>query len=54
MGQAAEKAIEDIKSYMLFGYWNIPMKKLINEGWFNKNQKENFLSILPEEVPEST
>ena len=52
-GTNYEKAIEDIKSYMLFGYWNIPMKKLISEGWVStKNQKgKTCLKVfLPEEV----
>ena len=39
-GKNYEKAIEDIKSYKLFGYFDIPMKKLITEGYVStKNQK---------------
>ena len=55
-GKNYEKAIEDIKSYKLFGHWNIPMKKLISEGWVStKNQKgKTCLKVfLPEKVAES-
>ena len=39
-GKNYEQAIEDIKSYKLFGYWDIPMNKLITEGYVStKNQK---------------
>ena len=44
-GKNYEKAIEDIKSYKLFGYWDIPMNQLITEGYVStKNQKgkQNF------------
>ena len=55
-GKNYEQAIEDIKSYKLFGYWNIPMNKLINEGWVStKNQKgKTCLKVfLPEKVAKS-
>ena len=55
-GKNYEQAIEDIKSYKLFGYWNIPMNKLINEGYVStKNQKgKTALNVfLPEKVAES-
>ena len=55
-GKNYEKAIEDIKSYKLFGYWDIPMKKLISEGWVStKNQKgkTGLRVFLPEKVAES-
>ena len=43
-GKNYEKAIEDIKSYKLFGYWDIPMNQLINEGYVStKNQKEKLV-----------
>ena len=52
-GNNYEKAIEDIKSYKLFGYFDIPMKKLIREGYIStKNQKgkTGFTVFLPEKV----
>ena len=55
-GENYEKAIEDIKSYKLFGYWNIPMNQLITEGYIStKNQKGkvSFTVFLPEKVAES-
>ena len=55
-GKNYEQAIEDIKSYKLFGYWDIPMNKLINEGYVStKNQKgKTVLKVfLPEKVAES-
>ncbi|GIS52433.1 MAG: hypothetical protein Ct9H90mP28_1490 [Paracoccaceae bacterium] len=55
-GKNYEKAIEDIKSYKLFGYWNIPMNQLITEGYVStKNQKgKTALKVfLPEQVANS-
>ena len=55
-GKNYEKAIEDIKSYKLFGYWNIPMNQLITEGYVStKNQKgKTCLKVfLPEKVANS-
>ena len=54
-GENYEQAIKDIKSYMLFGYWNIPINKLISKGYVStKNQKgkQTFYVFLPEEVAE--
>ena len=55
-GTNYEKAIEDIKSYKLFGYWNIPMKKLITEGYVSKNNQKGktvLTVFLPEKVSKS-
>ena len=54
-GKNYEKAIEDIKSYKLFGYFDIPMNKLITKGCVStKNQKgKKCLTVfLPEKVAE--
>ena len=54
-GNNYEKAIEDIKSYKLFGYWNIQMNQLIRKGYIStKNQKgmKTLYVYLPEEVAE--
>ena len=55
-GKNYEKAIEDIKSYTLFGYFDIPMDQLIREGYVStKNQKgKTSLKVyLPEKVANS-
>ena len=55
-GKNYEKAIEDIKSYKLFGYWNIAMNKLITEDYVSTNNqkgKTGFTVFLPEKVAES-
>ena len=55
-GKNYEKAIEDIKSYKLFGYWNIPINQLITEGYVStKNQKgKTALKVfLPEKISKS-
>ena len=52
-GNNYEKAIEDIKSYTLFGYFDIPINKLIREGYIStKNQKgkTGFTVFLPEKI----
>ena len=54
-GKNYEKAIEDIKSYTLFGYFDIPINQLIREGYIStKNQKgkKSFTVFLPEKVVE--
>jgi len=55
-GKNYEKAIEDIKSYKLFGYWDIPMNKLITENYVSTNNQKGkiaFRVFLPEKVAES-
>ncbi len=55
-GKKYEKAIEDIKSYKLFGYWNISMNQLISKGYIStKNQKgkTGLRVFLPEKVANS-
>jgi len=55
-GKDYDLAIQDIKSYKLFGYWDIPMPKLINENYVStKNQKgkQTLYAFLPEEVANS-
>jgi len=52
-GKNYEKAINHIKSLQLFGYWDIPMHKLISENYVStKNQKgkQSLMIFLPEEV----
>ena len=52
-GKDYDLAINHIKSYKLFGYWDIPMHKLISENYVStKNQKGNtaLYAYLPEEV----
>ena len=52
-GKDYDLAINHIKSYKLFGYWDIPMPKLINENYVStKNQKGKvgLTAFLPEEV----
>ena len=55
-GENYEQAIEDIKSYKLFGYWDISMNQLISKGYVStRNQKgKNLLTVfLPEKVANS-
>jgi len=55
-GKDYDLAINHIKSYKLFGYWDIPMHKLIRENYVStKNQKGkvNLYVFLPEEVANS-
>ena len=55
-GKDYDLAINHIKSYKLFGYWNIPMNQLITEGYVStKNQKgKTCLKVfLPEKVANS-
>jgi len=55
-GKNYEKAIEDIKSYTLFGYFDIPMKKLITEDYVSTNNQKGKITLnvfLPEEVANS-
>ena len=55
-GKDYDLAIQDIKSCKLFGYWDIPMPKLINENYVStKNQKgkQSLNVFLPEEVANS-
>jgi len=55
-GKDYDKAINHIKSYKLFGYWDIPMHKLISENYVStKNQKgkQKLCAFLPEEVANS-
>jgi len=52
-GKNYEKAIEDIKSYKLFGYWDIPMNKLITKDYVSTNNqkgKTGFTVFLPEKI----
>ena len=55
-GKDYDLAINHIKSYKLFGYWDIPMHKLISENYVStKNQKgkTTLYGYLPEEVANS-
>ena len=55
-GKDYDKAINHIKSWKLFGYWDIPMHKLISENYVStKNQKgkQSLYAYLPEEVANS-
>ena len=55
-GKNYQPAIEDIKSYKLFGYWDIPMNELITEGYVStKNQKgkSGLTVFLPEKIAKS-
>ena len=55
-GKDYDLAINNIKSYKLFGYWDIPMHKLISENYVStKNQKgkTTLYAFLPEEVANS-
>ncbi len=55
-GKDYDLAIQDIKSCKLFGYWDIPMHKLINENYVSTNNqkgKKALIAFLPEEVANS-
>ena len=55
-GKNYEKAIEDIKSYKLFGYWNLTINQLITKGYVStKNQKgkQSLKVFLPEKIANS-
>ena len=55
-GKDYDKAINHIKSYKLFGYWDIPMHKLISENYVSTNNqkgKKALTVFLPEEVAKS-
>ena len=55
-GKDYDLAINHIKSYKLFGYWDIPMHKLINENYVsteNQKGKQALIVFLPEEVANS-
>ena len=55
-GKKYEKAIEDIKSYKLFGYWDIPMNQLITEDYVSTNNQKGKMTLsvfLPEKVANS-
>ena len=55
-GKDYDLAINHIKSYKLFGHWDIPMHKLISENYVStENQKGKLALIvfLPEEVANS-
>ena len=52
-GKDYDKAINHIKSYKLFGYWDIPMHKLISENYVSTKNQEGKIGLtvyLPEEV----
>ena len=55
-GTDYDLAIKDIKSCKLFGYWDIPMHKLISENYVSTNNqkgKKALTVFLPEEVAKS-
>tara|TARA_B100000614_G_scaffold60527_1_gene53605 strand:+ start:572 stop:1339 length:768 start_codon:yes stop_codon:yes gene_type:complete len=55
-GKDYDLAIKDIKSCKLFGYWDIPMHKLIYENYVSTNNQKGKVSLyayLPEEVANS-
>jgi hypothetical protein len=52
-GKDYDLAINHIKSWKLFGYWDIPMHKLISENYVsteNQKGKQSLYAYLPEEV----
>ena len=52
-GKNYEKAIEDIKSYKLFGYWDIPMNQLILTNYVSTNYqkgRQQLVVYLPEKI----
>ena len=52
-GKNYEKAIEDIESYKLFGYWDIPINKLILTNYVSTNYQKGrnqIIVYLPEKI----
>ena len=55
-GKDYDKAINHIKFCKLFGYWDIPMHKLISENYVSTNNQKGKVGLtvyLPEEVANS-
>ena len=55
-GKDYDLAIQDIKSYKLFGHWDIPMHMLISENYVSTNNqkgKVTLIAFLPEKVANS-
>jgi len=54
-GENYQPAIEDIKSYKLFGYWNIAINQLITEGYVSTNNQKGkncLTAFFPEKIAE--
>ena len=54
-GKNYQPAIEDIKSYKLFGHWDIPMNQLITKGYVSTNNQKGKTTLnvfLPKEIAE--
>jgi len=54
-GKNYEQAIEDIKSYKLFGYWNLTINQLITKGYVSTKNQKGKISLkvyLPEKIAE--
>ena len=54
-GKNYQPAIEDIKSYKLFGYFDIPMNQLITKGYVSTNNQKGKTTLnvfLPKEIAE--
>jgi hypothetical protein len=52
-GKNYEQAIEDIKSYKLFGYWDIPINQLILTNYVSTNYQKGrnqIIVYLPEKI----